>query len=399
MIVAKRLRAYTEISKDSLTLPDYFENRFRDDTHILRIFSALVILIFFTFYASSGLVSGAKLFESSFGLEYTTAIWVGVAVIVSYTFLGGFLAVSWTDFIQGILMLLALVIIPIVTFQTVGGWDAAKAAADAKMTGATDIFHDMGLLGILSLMAWGLGYFGQPHILTRFMALNSIKDAPRAMMIGMSWMIVSLIGACLTGFAAIAYFQSNPLEDGEKAFILLSQILFNPWVAGCLLAAILAAIMSTIDSQLLVSSSAITEDIYKMLLKKDASDKELVWIGRISVLVIAIVAALLATDRDSSVLSLVSYAWGGFGSAFGPLVILSLVWKGTTRNGAFAGIVIGTLTVILWKEYKAELIDVYELLPGFIFAFIAIIVVSLLDDKPSQEIQDEYEDVQKALKS
>ncbi|MDQ0230239.1 sodium/proline symporter PutP [Metabacillus malikii] len=403
--VAKRLRTYTEVANDSITIPDFLENRFRDGSKILRVISAAVILLFFTFYTSSGMVGGAKLFEASFGLSYTQALWIGAVVIISYTFLGGFLAVSWTDFIQGILMFLALVIVPIVAVSELGGWGETVNKVGNIDPANLDAFAGMTALGIISLLAWGLGYFGQPHILTRFMALRSKNDVPKARMIGTIWMVFALFGAIFTGFAGIAYFAESPLPDGEQVFIQFSQVLFNPWVSGILLAAILAAIMSTIDSQLLVSSSAIAEDFYKAILRKDASEKELVWIGRISVAVIALIAIALASNPDSSVLDLVSYAWAGFGAAFGPVIILSLFWKRTNRWGALAGMIVGAATVVIWKILStAELnsagevikeavipFNLYEIVPGFIFALVAIIVVSLVTEAPSKEIEEEFE--------
>ncbi len=405
--VAKRLRQYTEVSNDSITIPDYFENRFRDNSKILRVMSAIVILFFFTVYTASGLVGGAKLFQSSFNMSYPAALWIGAAVIISYTFLGGFLAVSWTDFIQGILMFLALIIVPIVAVNKVGGWNETINQVGAVDTGFVDIMAGMGgvagFLAIISSLAWGLGYFGQPHILTRFMAVKSSQDIPKARMIGMTWMVVSLFGAIFTGLAGIAYFADNPLEGAatETVFILFTQVLFDPWVSGILLAAILAAIMSTVDSQLLVSSSALAEDFYKALLRKNASEKELVWIGRFAVIGIALIAGLIASNPESRVLELVSYAWAGFGAAFGPVIILSLFWRRMTRNGAIAGILVGAVTVVLWKvlstppagaEQTEAVIPfaLYEIIPGFILATIAIIIVSMMGKGPKQEVKDEF---------
>ncbi|EKV31744.1 Proline/sodium symporter PutP [Caenispirillum salinarum AK4] len=388
--VAGRLRIYTEVAADSLTLPDFLENRFRDRSRLLRVISAIVILLFFTFYTSSGMVAGAKLFEASFDMSYTSALWVGAAVIISYTFLGGFLAVSWTDFVQGILMFLALCAVPIVTIMEVGGWNATVSEVAAFDPGYLDAFHEMTLLGIVSLMAWGLGYFGQPHILARFMALRSAADVPKARFIGMGWMVVSLFGAIFTGFVGVAYLSRGELGDAEQVFILLTDVLFHPVISGILLAAILAAVMSTIDSQLLVSSSAITEDFYKQLFRRDASEKELVWIGRISVAVIALIAIWMASDPERSVLDLVSYAWAGFGGAFGPIVILSLTWERLSRNGALLGIIVGALTVVIWGELSGGLFDVYEILPAFILCGATAIMVSLLGKEASPEVREEF---------
>ncbi|OEH93388.1 sodium/proline symporter PutP [Bacillus solimangrovi] len=400
--VAKRLRSYTEVANDSITVPDYFENRFRDKSKLLRVISALVILVFFTFYTSSGLVGGALLFQESFGMTYNQALLIGAVVIISYTFLGGFLAVSWTDFIQGILMFLALVIVPIVALNKIGGWNETVNKVGSVDPAYLDVMSGMTVISIISLLAWGLGYFGQPHIITRFMALRSVKDVPKARLIGMTWMIVGLFGAIFTGFIGIAYFINEPLivgniNDSEKVFLLFTDVLFNPWVSGILLAAILSAIMSTIDSQLLVSSSALAEDFYKALLRKDASQQELVWVGRFGVIAIAIVAIILAmqanpaNENASSILDLVSYAWGGFGGAFGPIILLSLFWKRMTRNGALLGMIVGAVTVVVWKQLEGGLFDVYEIVPAFILNVIVIIVVSLIDKEPSAEIQEEFD--------
>lgn len=386
LIVAPRLRTYTEVANDSITLPDFFENRFNDKSRLLRIVSSVVIIIFFTLYTSSGIVAGGKLFESSFGLNYELGLYVTAGVVVAYTLFGGFLAVSLTDFVQGCIMFIALVLVPVVTINEVGGLSQMQASISEVNPELLNIFNGVSMIGIISSMAWGLGYFGQPHIIVRFMAIRDVKDMPTARRIGMSWMIVAIIGAMATGFAGIAYITKTGLmlDDPETIFIVLSQILFNPLIAGFLLAAILAAIMSTISSQLLVTSSSLTEDLYKTFLHKDASDKQQVLVGRISVALVALVAIYLAYDRDSSILSLVSNAWAGFGAAFGPVVIASLYWKKMTRNGALLGMVTGAATVLLWI-YVPISIDgqslsaiMYEIVPGFILCSLVIYVVSMM---------------------
>ncbi|WP_309543455.1 sodium/proline symporter PutP [Cytobacillus firmus] len=397
--VAKPLRVYTEVANDSITVPGYFENRFHDTSKILRVVSAIVILIFFTFYTSSSLVGGAILLENSFGMDYKVALWVGAAVILSYTFFGGFLAASWTDFVQGILMFLAMIIIPIVAIQELGGWNETMQTIGAMDPSYLDVYSGATFVGVASLLAWGLGYFGQPHILVRFMGLRSTNDVPKARFIGMTWMIVSLFGALFVGFAGIAYFADAPLANSETVFIMFSQVLFNPWVAGFLLAAILSAIMSTVDSQLLVSSSALAQDFYKSIFRRNASKKEEMIVGRIAVLGIAIIAIFLGYNPESKVLELVSYAWAGFGAAFGPVIILSLFWKRMTRNGALAGIIVGAVTVIVWAQLTGGLFDLYELAPGFLFAGLAIIIVSLLDKAPSKEVQEQYNQYKSVLKN
>ncbi|URT73265.1 sodium/proline symporter PutP [Cytobacillus firmus] len=396
--VAKPLRVYTEVANDSITVPGYFENRFHDTSKILRVVSAIVTLIFFTFYTSSSLVGGAILLENSFGMDYTLALWVGAAVILSYTLFGGFLAASWTDFIQGILMFLALIIIPIAAIQELGGWNETLNQISSIDPTHLDVASGATFVGVVSLLAWGLGYFGQPHILVRFMGLKSTNDVPKARLIGMTWMVLSLFGALFVGFAGIAYFADAPLANSETVFIMFSQVLFNPWVAGFLLAAILSAIMSTVDSQLLVSSSALAQDFYKSIFRRNASQKEEMIVGRIAVLGIAIIAIFLGYNPESKVLELVSYAWAGFGAAFGPVIILSLFWKRMTRNGALAGIIVGAVTVIVWAQLTGGLFDLYELAPGFLFAALAIIVVSLLDKAPSAEVQEQYDRYKSVLK-
>ncbi|WP_018872258.1 sodium/proline symporter PutP [Thioalkalivibrio sp. ALJ16] len=390
LFVAGRLRRFTALAKDSLTIPDFLENRFEDRTRILRVVSAIVILVFFTLYISAGLVGGGLLFQSSFGMDYETAVWVGAIVIISYTFLGGFLAVSWTDFLQGILMFLTLLVVPMFAVVLVGGWGSVQSEVVAVDPTHVQVLQGMTFLGMISLLAWGLGYFGQPHILARFMALRSERDVPRATLIGMTWMVLALIGAVATGYMGIAYFADAPLADGETVLIELIRALFNPWVAGILMAAILAAIMSTIDSQLIVSASAITNDFYRGILRTEAGATELVWISRAAVLGVSLVALLLAMAPEAGVLDLVAYAWGGFGAAFGPVIILALYWSRMTRNGALAGMVVGAVTVILWNQAEGGLFDVYELLPGFIFATVAIVVVSLLTGKPSASVQEQF---------
>jgi SSS family solute:Na+ symporter/sodium/proline symporter len=384
LIVAPRLRTYTEVANDSITLPDFFENRFNDKSRLLRVISSVVIVVFFTLYTSSGIVAGGKLFESSFGLNYEVGLYVTAAVVVAYTLFGGFLAVSLTDFVQGCIMFIALVLVPVVAISEVGGLSEMHTTINTINPALLDIFSGMSLIGICSAMAWGLGYFGQPHIIVRFMAIRSVKDMPTARRIGMSWMIVSIIGAMATGLAGIAYITRKGLEidDAETIFILLSQILFSPLIAGFLLAAILAAIMSTISSQLLVTSSSLTEDFYKTFLNRDASEKQQVLVGRISVVLVALVAISLAYDRNASILSLVSNAWAGFGAAFGPVVIGSLYWKEMTRNGALAGMVTGAVTVLLWIFLPFTINGqplssvMYEIVPGFILCSLVIYVVS-----------------------
>lgn len=403
LFVAGRLRVQTEHNGNALTLPDYFTNRFEDNSRILRIFSALVILVFFTIYCASGVVAGARLFESTFGMSYETALWAGAAATIAYTFIGGFLAVSWTDTVQATLMIFALTLTPVMVMIATGGMDTTFAAIELKDATNFDMLKGATFVGVISLMAWGLGYFGQPHILARFMAADSVKSIPAARRISMTWMILCLGGAVAVGFFGIAYFQANPAlagpvsENPERVFIELSKILFNPWIAGILLSAILAAVMSTLSCQLLVCSSALTEDFYKAFLRKGASQNELVWVGRAMVLLVAVIAILLASNPENRVLGLVSYAWAGFGAAFGPVVILSVLWKGMTRNGALAGMIVGAVTVVVWKNWIG--LGLYEIIPGFILATLAIVIFSRIGNGPSSamhkrfdEAEQEYQD-------
>ncbi|WP_054948612.1 sodium/proline symporter PutP [Numidum massiliense] len=409
--VATRLRRYTEINH-SITISAYLENRFRDKSKLLRVISAVMTLTFFLFYTASGFLGSAKLFEATFNMNFDVALFAGALVVVGYTFLGGFLAVSLTDFVQGVLMFLTLLIIPFVLFGMLGGFGSAMDAVAQVNPDLLDITKTVKLteggewitksaaistIGTISLLAWGVGYFGQPHILVRFMGIRSARDIPAARFIGVTWVVLSLLGAGFVGLLGIAYF-STPLADSETVLIQLAQTLLNPWVAGIVIAAIFAAIMSTVDSQLLVSSSALAEDFYKSIIRKNASDAELVWVSRLTVLAITIAAVLLARNAKESVMGMVSYAWAGFGSAFGPVILLSLFWKRMTRNGALAGMITGGVTVILWQNVKVlESTGLYELVPGFILGLVAIVVVSLLDKKPAEEIMQEFERAKRPL--
>ena len=397
LLVAGRLRVHTEVQHNALTLPDYFSNRFDDQKKVLRIVSAFVILIFFAIYCASGMVAGARLFESMFDMSYSTALWVSAIATISYVFIGGFLAVSWTDTIQAGLMIFALLLTPIVTILSFSDLSQVSLSLEAARPQAMNVMGDLSFVAIISLLAWGLGYFGQPHILVRFMAADSVKSIPNARRIGMTWMILCLGGAVAAGFFGIAYFQAHPELAGvvnanpETVFMELTKILFNPWVAGIVLAAILAAVMSTLSCQLLVCSSTLTEDFYKSFIRKNASQKELVWIGRLMVLLIALLAIWMAGNPESKVLGLVAYAWAGFGAAFGPLIILSLFWKRMTLNGALAGMVVGALMVIVWKNVWGDT-GLYEIIPGFICSTIAIVVVSLMGKAPGVEVTARFDE-------
>jgi sodium/proline symporter len=405
LLVAKRLRTYSFVAEDAITLPEFFAKRFQDKSNLLQVISAFFILLFFLFYTSSGLVAGGKLFETVFGLDYTLALVIGTVCVVSYTLFGGFLAVSWTDLVQGLLMAAALVAVPVIAMQSEGGFDALFAAVEAKNPELLTIWNDasgepLTWIAIVSLAAWGLGYFGQPHILARFAAIRSNADVPTARRIAVTWSAIAMAGAILVGFTGMIYVDTNlagTLGDGEKIFMVLVNAMFHPVVAGILLAAILAAIMSTADSQLLVSSSALAEDFYKQVFNKDATQKQVVLVGRVAVIGLSIIALLLALNPDSSVLGLVSYAWAGFGAAFGPTLVLSLYWSAMNRKGALAGVIVGGLTVVVWKQLSGGLFDLYEIVPGIVFATIAIIAVSLATGEPSDEVKAQHKRFKDAL--
>ena len=399
LFVSKRLRIYSQHANNSLTLPDYFENRFNDTTRILRLVSACVILLFFTFYTASGLVGGAILFENSFGLQYSTALISGGLIIVGYTFIGGFLAVAWTDAVQAVLMFLALLIAPTVVIASSGGLDVVWQQMHTVNPQSTEMFSNMTLIGFLSLIAWGLGYVGQPHILARFMAAENIQKLDSARRIAMVWMVLVLIGSVSTGLAGIAYFAENPLDNPETVFIALSQQLFNPWVAGVITAAILSAIMSTIDSQLLVSSSVISEDFYRVFVRPEASQKELLLVSRGAVIAIALLAMVIASDRESRVLDLVSYAWAGFGASFGPVIVFSLFWRQMTAASAIVGMIIGAVTVVVWSNLSGGLFDLYEIVPGFALASLAIVIISSLKPAADAQALNTFEEVEQLAKA
>ena len=404
-LIAPRLRIYTEIASDAVTVPEFFERRFEDQSHLLRILSSAIIIVFFAIYTTSGVVAGGKLFETAFGLQYELGLYITAGVVLSYSIFGGFLAVSTTDFVQGCIMFVALILVPAVTIFELGGVANTQQAILAINPQLLS-FSSVSWLAIISAASWGLGYFGQPHIIVRFMAIRSVNDLSTARRIGMSWMIVSLIGAVMVGLTGLAYVSENSLilADPETIFIFLSTTLFHPLISGFLLAAILAAIMSTISSQLLVTSSSLTEDLYHTFLRRSASPKELVLIGRLALLAVALLAVALAHNRDSSILSLVSNAWAGFGAAFGPVVLLSLFWNRMNLAGALAGMLSGSATVLIWiygpfTINNASLSStLFEIVPGFIVATIAIVAVSLATRKPSTSITSLFGEMQLILR-
>ncbi|WP_298634843.1 sodium/proline symporter PutP [uncultured Umboniibacter sp.] len=380
-MVAPRLRVYTELANDAVTIPDFLGSRFNNDGQALRTISALVIIVFFTLYTSAGLVAGGKLFESAFGQSYELGIMLTAGVVVAYTLFGGFLAVSLTDFVQGCIMFLALVIVPVVAFTLTEAPVENLKEIDPQLLQMTT---GVSVIAIISSAAWGLGYFGQPHIIVRFMAIRSIRELPTARRIGMGWMIVSVFGALGVGLIGRAYSSEFDVtvSDPETIFIILSQIIFHPLIAGFLLAAILAAIMSTISSQLLVSASSLSEDLFHKAFARNASSSQVVLVGRLSVVAVCLVAGWLALDPSESILGLVGNAWAGFGAAFGPIILLALFWRNLSYWGAVVGMITGAVVVLIWIRLGLGGL-IYEIVPGFIAALGMAILVSLLTPKPT----------------
>ena len=394
LLVAPRLRAYTEVSRNSITVPSFFENRLRDRTRLLRVLSGVVILVFFTLYISSGMVAGGVFFEGSFGGDYLVGVLLVSGVTLAYTLFGGFLGASLTDVVQGLMMVVALIVVPVAAVVAVGGLGETAEAIGEAAPGHLSLLGDTALTGgtvlaIVSSLAWGLGYFGQPHIIVRFMALRSPREAKSARRIGISWMVVSMGGAVISGLVGVAYIArtGTDLSNPETVVLLMSKTLLHPFVAGLVLAAVLAAIMSTISSQLIVCSSALVEDLYTVFRRTPPPPRRLVLMGRLAVLAVAVVALVLALSPNDTILGLVSFAWAGFGAAFGPVILLSLFWRRLTTAGALAGMFVGAATVFVWKALDTGL---YELLPAFVLAVVAAVAVSLLTYRHNDEIQREF---------
>lgn len=398
--VSRRLRNHTEISNDSLTLPDFLKNRFHDQSHSVAVISALFILIFFLIYTSSGFVAGGKLFNTIFGLDYTVSLFITAGIVVFYTFLGGFLAVSWTDCIQGALMFFAIIAVPTTAAFALGGPVDTASLIAREFPQGLNIWGNENdpfklFIGIISALGWGLGYFGQPHILVRFMAISDARELKKSMNIAMVWVILSLTAAVMVGLVGHVYLLPERLEgvQVETIYLVMTERLFSPFMAGLIWSAVLAAIMSTASAQLLVTASAISNDFYHNLIHPGASDKELVLVSRITVLLVAAIAIYMALDPDSYILTMVAYAWAGFGAAFGPAIVFSLFWKRMTRHGCIAGILVGGLTVLIWKQFGW--LGLYEIIPGFIFSSIAIYVVSIMDKLPPRAVIRDYRAAEK----
>lgn len=394
LFVAKRLRQYTQASGNSITLPDFFENRFRDRKHILRLISGVFIVIFFVVYTSSQFAAGGKLFNTIFGVDYVVGLVIGAVIILAYTTMGGFNAVCVTDTIMGATMFIALIVVPIVAVFNMGGVEAVSERLAALTPESLGLLPEEGsnitIMLVASSLGWGLGYFGQPHILARFMAIESPDMIKKSRIIAMGWVTITLATAIIIGIVGKAFLPD--LADGETVYMDMINTMFNPVVAGLLMTAILAAIMSTASSQLLVAASSVSTDIYATLFKKDINDPKIVWISRITVIVVSVIAIVMAINPDSSVFGLVSVAWGGFGSAFGPLILFSLFWRRMTLPGAIAGMVAGGVSDIIWSLMDGGIWDVYEIIPGFIIGSLAIIIFSMMT-KPTDDMIDEFDRV------
>ena len=421
VFISARLRRYTIVANNSLTLPAYFENRFRDEKRILLLISSVVIVVFFLVYTASALAAGGTLFHSVFGLDYHIALAIGALVILAYTFMGGFMAVCTTDFIQGTLMLIGLLAVPIVAWALVGG-DFRSLLEQSQVAGGADAYLNLFSNGgepyrpidIISQLAWGLGYCGMPHILTRFMAVKNEKELKKSRVIAIIWVALSLGAACIIGVLGRAYLYpvilgAEGAASTESVFIemitkVFTQDLALPFIGGIFLCGILAAIMSTADSQLLVAASSVSEDIYRSYIHPDADGRKVLRLSRITVAVVAILAFIIAWDPNSSIMGLVSNAWAGLGSAFGPIVLLSLFWKRTNLAGAVAGILTGGVAVIVWDyiplmggQTLGTATGLYSLVVGFALSSLMIVVCSLATKAPAQEILDEFERVQRAV--
>lgn len=411
-IVAKKLRTYTYMSKNSFTLPDFFSNRFRDEKKILMTISSIFMVVFFTVYTASGFSACGKLFHSLFGYNYVVTMIICGVVIILYTSIGGFLAASTTDLIQGLLMSFAIITVLIVGVANAGGIgeviDNGKSLAGYfSLTQTHDSINNVaksyGLLTVVSGLSWGLGYFGMPHILVRFMAIKNVKEIRKSRNIAMIWVVISLFVAVCIGFTGATLYPGL-LSGGaeETIFIVMTQKLLPIFLVGIVMSGILAATMSTADSQLLMVSSSIAQNLFKGIIKKNATEKQVLLVSRGTTIAVAVVGMIIASDQNSKIFDLVSYAWSGFGAAFGPLILFSLFWKRINLKGAIAGMVTGGTVSIVWSIFISKLggwFGVYSLLPAFVISSIVIVVVSLITKEPSKEITDEFEAVGKEMRA
>ena len=422
LLVSKRLRRYSVRANNSITLPEFFSNRFRENKKTIMMLSAAFILIFFTVYAASCFVTCGKLFSTLFGMPYVSMMIIGAVFVLLYTLLGGFLAESASDFMQAIVMIIALAVIVIISTVKAGGFGAVMENAK-EIPGfleffglATPVVDDAGtqlveagkplfgeasdysLLSVCSMLAWGLGYFGMPQVLLRFMAIRKEKELDSSRRIAMVWVVISLSVAVFIGIVGRQLFPQEHLTKAtaESIFITLSTNFLPPILAGFVMAGILAATISSSDSYLLIAASAFAKNIYQGIYKKNATDKQVMWVTRITLLLLALVGILIALDEDSVIFQIVSFAWAGFGATFGPILLFSLFWKRTNKAGAIAGMVGGAGMVFLWKLVISKLggvFGIYELLPAFLFSCVCIVAVSLLTKAPSQEIQEDFDAV------
>lgn len=403
-LVAQRLRVFTVVANNSLTIPDFFENRYGDKSKILRVVCAIFIFIFFLIYTASSFVAGGRLFNTVFGVDYVSSLIITAGIVVFYSFFGGYTAVCRTDFFQGCLMFFTIILVPVTAMMSLGGPVNTVETLNSIHQGFFSFFTDatgstLSTVAIISLLAWGLGYFGQPHIIIRFMGIRSAKDIPQAIKIAMVWVVFSLFFAVASGMVGRAVLGGTLQGvQSETVFMVLSGKFFSSLPAGIIIAAILGAIMSTSSSQLLVSASAVTTDFYHALIRKNATPGELVTVSRIAVFFCALCSMYLAMNPNNYILDLVAYAWAGFGAAFGPLVLFSLYWRRTNLNGAIAGVVVGGVTVLLWKNFMAWT-GLYEILPGFVFSCIAIYVVSLMTAPPAENLVKQFDESLHILKS
>ncbi|MCI5665931.1 MAG: sodium/proline symporter PutP [Spirochaetia bacterium] len=404
LFVAKPLRKCSIAFGDSITIPEFLSNRFKDKTHLLSIVSVIFIVLFFTIYTASGFVACAKLFNSVFGLNYHAGLAIGLVVILCYTITGGYTAVCTTDFIQGSLIFVAFVISTIIVIFSIGSGNTPVSVSDVfnnfQTLAGTELQSFNGM-GIVSALAWGLGYFGMPHIIVRFMGIRSNSEIGKARRIGIVWMVISYIGAILIGTLGTVYLKKYGITldsvSAETVFSATMQNMYPAFIAGIFLCAILAASMSTADSQLLAASSAVSQDIFKGLIKKDAEEKDVLNVSRFTVFLIALIALFMSLNPNSSIFSLVSFAWSGFGGTFGPLVLLALYWKRTTAAGAIAGLVCGGIVDVIWHYIPstvAPIFGLYEIVPAFLACLIVTVIVSICT-KQDEEVAAKFEEYKK----
>lgn len=424
LLVAKRLRCYSHVAGDAITIPDFFSNRFKEDKKVIMTIAALFIMIFFTVYAASCFVTVGKLFSTLFGVKYAYMMVAGALFVLFYTFIGGFLAESASDFMQGCIMIVALTAVLVTGIVNAGGVAAVVENVKAipgfldffgiaqpilvdgvqQVEAGMPLFGTAGVYGfltIISTLSWGLGYFGMPQVLLKFMSIRKMQELTLSRRIAVVWVVISLTAAVAIGIIGRALYPAELLTQSasESIFILLSTNFFVPLIAGIVMAGILAATISSSDSYLLIAASAFSKNLYQGIMKKDASDRAILIASKVTLIIIAIIAMIIALDENSIIFKVVSFAWAGFGATFGPIMLFSLFWKRVTRSGAIAGMLAGGSMVFIWKLLLKPLggvFGIYELLPAFVTSCIFIVVISLLSKEPAQEIQDEFEQVKAA---